>query len=962
MGELARTDACRFSIVLLTVLGCLALVTGSARAATFEVLACDTAPGGAYGSWASGASDKMATAQYCPSAGREAAGLWAGNAFNVGTIPPFAASQQKFEPPPDTSIVFLSARYMFRRFDSYWRTGIFANSTLLHGCEPGQGPAVCSFNSQSIDADSTWGWTPGQVQSVSVVTACGSGTGCRSDVAAPHGDRAGIRLYGASVRIHDDTAPWLWDTQHGSLTNGAWQRGTAPIWFAGSDNVGFRRTRLYVDGKQLRDDERDCDFTRRKPCNDVTHHFYDVNTTGLPDGTHEIRIEGVDAAANRGYLVRHINSDNSAPQKPLDMKLEGSDGWRQTNQFKLTWKNPPSASPIRIARYHLCNVATNACVQGSRAADGISSINDLSVPAPGHYTARVWLEDLAGNTTEANQSDAVHLRFDNVPPGEARPAKRNGWLNAEEAAAYDQEIRQSQGSPLPVSGVPGYSITTDGSEPDGSMDVLGNFHRLTSLAEGVTTVKARAISGSGVPSTAVGSADIRVDKSPPVARAVDPPDADRWLREPASVTFTGSDQPHLSGMAAADEQLPLEDGGYMAYRLDGGDLRTARGGTARVSFADDGNHNVTFSAVDVAGNRSPERAVSFKIDRTAPELVVFEAPDKGDPRRVVVAASDRTSGVAGAAVEMRRLQGDSGDRWIELPSTRDGDRFVATVDDESVERGVYQLRARVVDRAGNESTGDRRRDGSSATVDTASLRVGTKLTAGLVTTSTKKTKKVCSKKRPGKKRKCRNQTTKVPGGALVSTLGVPFNKRVAARGTLEADGGAPLGDAVVDVYARSAAAGSEFERIAAVRTDPKGAFNYVVPAGTSRTVSFRFDGTQRYRGADQDVSVKVASATTMVASRRSVRNGESVVFRGKLRSLPIPSAGKILDLQAFYRGRWRTFATPRAKAKGKWSYRYRFGATRGTVPYRFRAVIRPESAYPYDIGYSKTVRVVVRGR
>jgi hypothetical protein len=280
-----------------------------------------------------------------------------------------------------------------------------------------------------------------------------------------------------------------------------------------------------------------------------------------------------------------------------------------------------------------------------------------------------------------------------------------------------------------------------------------------------------------------------------------------------------------------------------------------------------------------------------------------------------------------------------------------------------VERGVYQLRARVSDRAGNESSGDRRRDGSSATVDTAALRRGSRMTAALVSGSTKKTKKVCPKKRPGMKRKkCRKKTTKTPGGSLVPTLSVPFGKGAVARGTLESDAGAPLGDAAIEVYARSAAAGSEFERIDSVRTDLKGAFGYSVPAGSSRALRFRFDGDGRHRSSEEAVTVKVAAAATIAASHRTRRNGQSVTFKGKLRSRPVPAAGKVLDLQAFYRGKWRTFATPRANSKGKWGYRYRFGATRGTVPYRFRVLIRPESAYPYDLGYSNTAKVVVRGR
>ena len=945
MGESARTAACRFSIAMGLLLAGLAWAPGGAAAGTYDVVTCDAAPGGVNASWTPVATEKMGTAAHCPSAGREAGGLWAGNAWNVGTIPAFAAAQQKFDAPPGTSIVYFGARYMFRRFDPYWRLGVFAGSHLLHGCEPAASETGCFFNSQSIDADSTWGWQPGQVHQVSTVVACGSGTGCRSDVAAPHGDRAGVRLYSATVRVYDDSAPSLWDTGHGALTNGAWQRGTRPLWFAGSDNVGFRRTRLYVDGKKLRDDDRPCDFTLRRPCGDVTHDFYDVNTNGLTDGTHVARVEGVDAAGNVGAVERPFSSDNTPPAQPRNVRLEGGGGWRRTNRFAISWDNPPSASPIWIAHYALCNVATKACVNWGRHGEGIHSIGDLSVPEPGEYTLRITLQDLAGNVAESS-SDPITLRFDDVPPGAAEPVARAGWLGAGEAALYEQRLRMRDGALRPVSGIAGYSVTTDGSEPDGVLDV-GEVLRIAQLPEGVTTVRARAVSGSGVPSAEVGSTEIRVDRTPPSVRASEAPPADVWARAPVSVTLVAADQPQLSGM------------GQIEYRLDGGELRSGPGDAVRQSFGDDGEHNLTFAARDLAGNRSPERAVSFKIDRTPPELVVFEAPDGDDPRRVVVAASDRTSGIAGGVVEMRRMHGDGG--WIELPTARDGDRFVATIDDESAERGVYQLRARVTDKAGNEASGDRRRDGSPATVDTAALRQGTKLTAGLVTKSSKTTTKVCSKKRPGRKPKCRKKTTKTPGGKLTGTLGVAFGRGAAARGALETESGAPLGDAVVDVYARSAAAGSEFERLGAVRTNPKGEFAYTVPAGTSRSVRFRYDGDGRHRSAEEAVVLNVAAAATIAASHRTRRNGQTVGFKGKLRSLPIPAAGKLLDLQAFYRSKWRTFATPRADSKGKWSYRYRFGATRGKVPYRFRVLIRPESAYPYGLGLSPTVQVVVRG-
>jgi hypothetical protein len=942
MGALARTAACRFAWILMGAIACLAGSAAEARGGTYEVMTCDHAPGGVNNSWVAQPGEKMWTGQHCPTAGGEAAGLFAGSGVNVGTIAPFAHSQQGFDAPAGTSIVHLSARYMFRRFDPYWRLGVFAGTQLLHGCEPATQESGCNFKTST---DSTWGWTPGQVQRVSVITACGSGSGCRSDAAAPSGDRAGVRLYAATVRVHDDSAPAIWDTGSGPLTSGVWQRGTQLVGFAGSDNVGFRRTRLWVDGTLLRDDARDCDFTQRRPCSDITFGAYGVNTAGLADGNHEVRVEGVDAAGNAASYTAPFRSDNKAPDEAQDVRLEGGEGWRQANRFKLTWRNPPSASPISVVHYELCNMVTGVCSVGGRSGDGISSIADLSVPQPGHYTVRLVLQDLAGNTSPANKTDPVNLRFDNVPPGRAELPRTEGWLNVD---TFAQPVGMAAGALRPVSGILGYSVTRNTREPDGTVDIGGPTYRLPALPEGVTVVKARAISGSGVPSAAVASTELRVDRTAPVARAVDPPDAASWSRSPVEVRLAGTDQAHLSGMRS------------MAYRLDGGAERSVPGASASATFADDGVHSLTFAAVDAAGNRSPERAVGFRIDRTAPELVVFEAADPADPRRLVVAASDRTSGVSGATVEMRRFQ--SNERWTELPVVRDGDRFVTRIDDESLDLGVYELRARVSDRAGNESAGDRRRDGSPAVVDTAALRGGSRMTAALVTPDKTKTKTVCPKRRPGRKRKCRKRKVTVPGGALVPSLALPFATGAEARGALEADDGSPLAGAEVEVDVRPAAAGAEFERAGAVRTDARGSFAYTLPAGSSREVRFRYRGSGRHRPSEATVSARVAAAATIAVGPRRVRNGRSVRFRGKLRSLPVPPAGKLLDLQAHFRGKWRTFATPRASAKGKWSYRYRFGATRGTVPYRFRVVIRPESAYPYDLGYSKTVRVVVRGR
>jgi len=180
-------------------------------------------------------------------------------------------------------------------------------------------------------------------------------------------------------------------------------------------------------------------------------------------------------------------------------------------------------------------------------------------------------------------------------------------------------------------------------------------------------------------------------------------------------------------------------------------------------------------------------------------------------------------------------------------------------------------------------------------------------------------------------------------------------------GSLSRGGGVPVPGATLDVYARPRMAGAAFRLLARVRTDAGGAFRYTAPAGPSRTLSFRYGGSSLTRPSRGDVVIRVPAAATIRASRRSARNGQRVRFSGRLPGRPIPAGGKIVDLQAFYRGRWRTFATPRSGASGRWRYAYRFGATRGRLTYRFRLKVRPESAYPYELGYSNTVRVRVRG-
>jgi hypothetical protein len=175
-------------------------------------------------------------------------------------------------------------------------------------------------------------------------------------------------------------------------------------------------------------------------------------------------------------------------------------------------------------------------------------------------------------------------------------------------------------------------------------------------------------------------------------------------------------------------------------------------------------------------------------------------------------------------------------------------------------------------------------------------------------------------------------------------------------------GGNAVANAAIEVWEQPRIRGAVSERIAVIGTDASGGFRFRALPGRSRTLRFRYPGTAIIRARSTEVEVRVRGSSTIGVNRRRVVNGEDIVLRGRVRGGPLPTVGKLVQLQAYSRGRWLTFATPRASREtGRWTYRYRFTATRGTVRYRFRVRIPQEAGFPYISGVSRSVRVLVRG-
>lgn len=788
--------------------------------------------------------------------------------------------------------------------------------------------------------------------------------GCSRASGCPQSTAGDMRVRGRTFefRLDDLQAPEV-SSVEGDLLSGGWVRGVRSLAISAVDQGGGLAGMSAMIGGQVVLEapstcaEVDGRYVDLRPCPLTRSGSWFVDTREASDGPTSMRVSIDDVGGARTEESRLVWIDNTPPAAPASLAVEGGQGWRSTNSFSVRW-DEAGAQHAPITRVHskLCKVPDGPCGVGVYGAESGDTVH-FDVPGPGAYSLRLWLEDEAGNVDPGSQSDAVSLMFDDEVPGRAHVEGPRRWLGAAQSERVDVSLGLAPGAYEPISRIAGYSTTTNGSGPDASIEVASSVptYEMGGLPEGETTVKARAISGAGVQAASVGTASIRIDRSPPLVAVEGPPGAPGWQRTPVSFEIASMDQVGLSGVQAASIERPVDEGGYIALRLDSGAVDEVRGDRAAMEVAEDGRHTITYRAFDAAGNGSVQKEAVFRIDGTAP-VGAFRVLDPGDPRTLKVDVEDVTSGIAGGRIEYRR-QGESGFRQL---GTAVGPGVLsARLDDEGLPVGRYEVRAVVTDVAGNEAVIDKWADGSPTTLGMP-LRLGASLeVAGKV--KVKRCSKAAKKKRGKGRRKRASRPRCRRKPVARKALELRHGRRALSRGRLTSGQGVPLADArvVVEGQARS---GGPFTRLGVARTDVHGRFGFTIPPGPSRTVRYRYDGTNTTRPAAAELTTKVRAAARLKADRRRLRNGQVVRFTGRLLGKPIPAAGKVVALQAKVGRGWRTFATPRANARGVFRYRYRFTSTTGTRRYRFRAAIAREGAYPYEAGVSPIVRVRVRGR
>jgi hypothetical protein len=403
------------------------------------------------------------------------------------------------------------------------------------------------------------------------------------------------------------------------------------------------------------------------------------------------------------------------------------------------------------------------------------------------------------------------------------------------------------------------------------------------------------------------------------------------------------------------DRAPITGAHHRTCRADGSECKDgSRAGLgidrlSDVTVPGPGEWQVRVWREDAATNSEPANAsvpVTLRFDPEPPELG-FEESSPSDPTQVSALVTDRVSGLAGGEIEISR---EGSGLWQTLTTRVEGNRLIARIDDVLLPPGSYRLRATARDHAGNQNSTYMRLDGQPV-VMSLPIRIPTGIRAGVL-------RRRAARPEGGRRGKRREQQRQVV--TLDPAARIAFGREVTISGRLQNRDGQPIADAEIVVL--SQAAGTTEQLAVTLRTDAQGNFTHVMQASSTQTLRFVFQGTALMLPSQSEVSLSVPAASTIRARPRRLRNGGTVRFVGGVRSLPIPPAGKLIELQVVLSGDWQTFRTTHTDAAGAWDVPYRFERTCGLTRYRFRARLPAEASYPFETGVTRAVNVRVRGR
>jgi hypothetical protein len=200
-------------------------------------------------------------------------------------------------------------------------------------------------------------------------------------------------------------------------------------------------------------------------------------------------------------------------------------------------------------------------------------------------------------------------------------------------------------------------------------------------------------------------------------------------------------------------------------------------------------------------------------------------------------------------------------------------------------------------------------------------------------------------------------TARFKGGR--DRVSIRSNRAVRVEGRLVGPNGEAVSNATVCALTRVMREGAPIVVARTAVTKAEGRYELALPKGASRRVFVHHvhgSTVVARHGLTLHSSVR---PTLTVTPNGALANGDRLRFSGRL---PGPACSRrIVKVQAKVGGRWQVFRTDRTNERCRYVAGYRLRATTGTAKYRFRALVPPQTGYPYERGHSKAKSVSVTG-
>ncbi|HEX8706332.1 MAG TPA: Ig-like domain-containing protein, partial [Myxococcaceae bacterium] len=325
----------------------------------------------------------------------------------------------------------------------------------------------------------------------------------------------------------------------------------------------------------------------------------------LADGPHMVSATATDAAGNTSANsnTNTFNVDTIPPAAPVVVAPANG---------AVTSDNTPTYSGTAEPGVTVTVIVDGVSV-GTTTATGAGtwSLTPAAPLADGPHSVKATALDVAGNTSaDSNTNTFIVDTVAPTAPVVTTPA--NGSVTNDSTPTYSGTAEPGSTVTVIVDGV---SVGTTVATAGGSW----SFTPTAPLPDGSHTVRATATDAAGNTSANSNTNTFTVDTTPPPAPVV---------LSPSNGAVTSDNTPAYSGTA--------QPGSTVTVIVDGVSVGTTTAtGAGTWSFTPtaplpDGQHTVSATASDTAGNTSPSSNTNtFTVDTTAPAAPVVVAPANG---------------------------------------------------------------------------------------------------------------------------------------------------------------------------------------------------------------------------------------------------------------------------------------------------------------------------------------------